>query len=321
VTPRTRVVSIVAVLAAAAAAVTVGVAALTSDGAGADNGPKARPGAPPLALDFGVRTDAEARALREASRLLDRGRRGAAARIFAWHSSVEARIGLAFARWPDGTFRTLDELAATHPRSALVRLHLGLAQFWSGRGGDARRSWRAAVRVQPDSASAVRADDLLHPNFPRGVPVFVPTFGAPSGLVRLSPARQLAALAAAARAPRPRAKILYGIALQRLGRPLSARRQYAAAAALAPGDAEAQTAAAVGLFSKPAPARAFARLGPLTRRFPRAATVRFHLGLLLLWLGRVDEARGQLRRAAAVEPRSPLAREARRFLQRLRGVS
>ena len=63
------------------------------------------------------------------------------------------------------------------------------------------------------------------------------------------------------------------------------------------------------------------RLGPLTKRFPHAATVRFHLGLLLLWIGSVKEAEKQLKLATTVEPGSPLAQEAARYLTTLRGVS
>jgi Flp pilus assembly protein TadD len=80
-------------------------------------------------------------------------------------------------------------------------------------------------------------------------------------------------------------------------------------------------AAAVGRYRKDAPERAFSQLGPLARKFPRAATVRFHLGLLLLWLGRVDEAKRQLERARGLEPRSTHARESSRLLARLRGVT
>ena len=79
----------------------------------------------------------------------------------------------------------------------------------------------------------------------------------------------------------------------------------------------------MGRFDKSRPAESFSRLGPLTRRFPEAATVRFHLGLLLLWSGEVGAARTQLTRATAVEPGSPLARQARRYLDELKsaGVS
>lgn len=279
-----------------------------------------RAGAPPLVLDLGVRTDAEAAALRRASRLYVRGRHEEAGQIFARFGSVEARIGTAFAAWPDHSLQALERLAASHPRSALAQLHLGLGLFWAGRNGDAIAAWREAARVEPDSASAIRAGDLLHPNFPRGLPIFVPSFRPPAGLARLSPPRQLEVLAASARTGGVRAKLLYGVALQRLGRQLSAERQYAAAAALDPGSTDAQVAAAVGRFDKDVPALAFSRLGPLTRRFPRSPTVRFHLGLLLLWLGNLDEAKRQLSLARAEGPSSPLGREADLFLRRLASI-
>ena len=113
-------------------------------------------------------------------------------------------------------------------------------------------------------------------------------------------------------------KLLYGIALQRLGHPVSARRAFDEAFRLAPNDPEPQVAAAVGRFDKRHPERASSRLGPLTKRFPHASTVRFHLGLLLLWLHEVKEGKRQLRLAESVEPGSPLAREAHLFLQRLK---
>jgi len=127
-------------------------------------------------------------------------------------------------------------------------------------------------------------------------------------------------LARAARKPELRAKLLYGVALQRVERPVSAERQFAAAAALAPDNPEAQVAAAVGRFDKDNPSAAFSRLGPLTKRFPRAPTVRFHLGLLLLWLNDLPDARKQLRLARAEAPGTPLAREANRFLVRLSSI-
>ena len=318
-TARARVWLIVAGAAAVAAGLTVGVTVLTS-GTPERSTLKPRPGSPPLALDLGVRIDREARALRRAATLYNRGKRAEAGRVFAHYGSLQARVGLAFSRWPDGSLSAVERLIRANPGSAFVRLHLGLAYFWAGRGQDALVSWRAAVRVQPDSASAVHADDLLHPRFAQGLPVFVPTFAPPGAIAKLSPPRQLAALAAAARRPDAKAKILYGIALQRLGKPLSAERQYAAAARLAADDPEAQTAAGVGLFSKEKPSLAFSRLGPLAGRFPHAATVRFHLAVLLLWIGSVNPARAQFRKAVRDDPSGPLGREARRFLERLQGV-
>lgn len=316
--PRARVLVLTAAAALAAAGAAVGVTLLTTRGEVRSlPEPDPRPGAPPLALDLGVRLDAEARELRRAARIYNSGRRATAGEIFDRYDSVEARVGEAFVAWPDGSVERLRNLAAKDPRSSLVQLHLGLALFWEGRDRDAVAAWRVARRSQPDTPYAVRADDLLHPDFPRGLPLFVPGFDPPAELERLPPDRQLAFLADRAGTGVPRDRILYGVALQRLGRPVSAREQFAAAAAAAPGDAEAQVAAAVARFDKDAPQRAFSRLGPLTRRFPRAPTVRFHLGLLLLWLRDLDDARVQLRRAAALGPRTAIGREAKRFLDRL----
>jgi Flp pilus assembly protein TadD len=163
----------------------------------------------------------------------------------------------------------------------------------------------------------VRAGELLFPNAADGLPVFIPSFEPPGSLARLRPDRQLATLERRARRRDVRAKLLYGVALQRLERPLSARRQYDAAVALAPNDPEPLVAAAVARFDKERPGAAFARLGPLSRRFPESVSVRFHLGLLLLWLGDESGGRRQLERARELDPSSPLAREATRFLQRL----
>jgi tetratricopeptide (TPR) repeat protein len=317
VSPRNRIIALVAGAAVGAVALTIGLTVLSSDD---ENRRDIRSGNPPLVLDLGVRTDPEASALRRAERLYSEGEETMAARVFGRFSSPQAEIGEAFAAWPDESLSRVERLGAEHPRSSVVLLHLGLARFWAGRTSEAFTAWRSAVREEPDSASAVRANDLLHPDSPRGLPFYVPGFDAPKALGALSPPAQLRMLERSARGDDVHAKLLYGLALQRLGRPISAERQYAAAAALAPANAEAQVAAAVGRYRKDAPQRAFSRLGPLSRRFPKAATVRFHLGLLLLWLGRVEDAKRQLALARRLEPASIHARESSRLLSRLKGV-
>jgi tetratricopeptide (TPR) repeat protein len=316
--PRTRVALVVAVLAAAAAAATVAATVLIWGGdSHAARQVGARPGVPPFLLDeLGVRNDPEAQRLRRAERLYSGGDRAAAGRLLAGDQSLGARIGAALARWPRGTITELDGLARAHPRSAFVRLHLGLALAWERRDSEARQAWRTAERLGPDSPSAVRAESLLHPELAPGLPAFVPTFGLPPNFPD-SPRAQLAALRRAAQRPDWRAKVLYGVALQRLERPVSAERQFAAAAALAPGEPEARVAAAVGLFDKERPALAFSRLGPLSKTFPRARTVRFHLGLLLLWIGQVQTAKKELRLARAEGPKTLLGSQAAALLGKL----
>jgi Flp pilus assembly protein TadD len=321
-----RIFVIAGVAAAVAAGATVALAVITSsDEGGQTKSAKPLAGAPPLVLDLGVRVDPEARALRRAERLLNKNQRAAAGRIFRRYDSPEAQVGAALATWNDSSLATIEQLAEERPRDSLVLLHLGYANLWAGKSEQAADAWRRASRAQPDSPAAQRADDALHPDFPTGQPFFVPSFQAPKGLDRLQPPAQLAFLARAARRDDPRAKLLYGLALQRLGHRLSARRQYDAAARLAPRSADVQVAAAVGRFDKGRPAAAFSRLGPLTRRFPHAATVRFHLGLLLLWMARnqpgsVEEGKRQLRLARAEEPGSRPAREAKRLLDGLENV-
>jgi tetratricopeptide (TPR) repeat protein len=313
VTRRTRVYAVVGaatILAGGAAAATI-VLSSSGDGKAATAAPRGRP---PLELDLGIRRDREAVAVRRAAGLYVRGRVERARKLFVAHASVAARVGAAMTSWPAGTLEQLGRLAAAHPHSSLVQLNLGLALYWAGRTRAAVAAWQAAKRAAPDTPSAVRADDLLHPRYNRGLPTFVPSFGPPRWLTRLAPEDQLAALA---RGRSVRARLLYGVALQRLERPRSAERVFASAAAAAPDDPDAQVAAAVGRFDKDRPERAFSRLGPLTRRFPHAATVRFHLGLLLLWLGQVPEGTRQLRLARDDAPGSPLGREAADFLEKL----
>ena len=323
--PRARIIVIAVAAACLAAGGTVALAVITSNGKGGkESQPVPLAGAPPLALDLGVRTDPEARALRRADRLLKK-RRAAAARIFARYDSPAAEIGAAIATWPDDSLSKIERLASEQPKDSLVLLHLGYANLWAGQSEQADAAWRRAASAQPDTMSAQRADDALHPAFPPGEPLFVPSFEPPARLANLSPPRQLELLARDASKPNARAKLLYGLALQRLGRRLSAQRQYEAAARLAPNDPETKVAAAVGRFDKSNPSAAFSRLGPLTRRYPRAATVRFHLGLMLLWMARAQpgalaEGRRQLRLAAKEQPGSPLAREAERLLAGLEGV-
>ncbi len=311
---------LVALTAAVVVGATVGIAVATGRKTSSTAAPQPRKGAPLLLLDTGLRTDAETRALRRAAVLYSKGRRAEAGRVFASQHSLNAELGAAFARWPDGALARVSDLARTHPRSALARLHLGLALIWTGRNAEGVAALRKAERIEPDSPSAVRAGDLLHPRVAPGLPNFVPSFAAPAAVARLPAAQQLSVLARAARMPDMRAKLLYGVALQRVERPVSAERQFAAAAALAPENPEAQVAAAVGRFDKDNPSAAFSRLGPLTKRFPRAPTVRFHLGLLLLWLSDLPDARKQLRLARAEAPGTPLAQEANRFLVRLSSI-
>jgi tetratricopeptide (TPR) repeat protein len=315
---------IVGAAALAAAGIAVGATML---GRGDDKGnaaPRANRGAPGLELSVIFRNDAEAKALRRAERAYDRGDRQAArdqfeALLDQHPASLEAAVGAAVAGWPTTTLVRLRQLATEYPTSALVRLHLGLALYASGDDQAAEAQWRQALEVEPDTPSAVRAEDLLHPQMAPGRPFFYPRFGGKS-LRGDSAADQLAELRKAADKGGVRANLLYGVALQRVGRFVSAREAFARARAIHPESLDARVAEAVGNFSKDAPAEAFSRLGPLTDSHPRSPVVRFHLGLLLLWLREVDEARRQLQRAADADRGGFYGKEARALLSRLEAI-
>jgi tetratricopeptide (TPR) repeat protein len=282
-----------------------------------------RQGAPPLALDFLVADRAEAVALQDAVRLYQDGRRGRALERFedvlaGDPDSLYAAVGTAMARWPDGTLPALETLAGKHPESALVQLHLGLTQYWLRRERAATSSWQRALAVEPDSASAIRAESLLHPDMPEGRPFFVPSRAAPREIADLLPLAQLDELERlASDEGTAEAWIQYGVALQRAGRPVSAAGAFDRAVEADPQSVEAKAAAALIRFTKDDPAAAFSRLGPLAAANPDSAVVRFHLGLALLWLSQVEEARQQLEGAIAAAPESIYARQATQLLDRL----
>lgn len=313
---RRRTVLAVAAVAAAAVAV-VAAAVVSSNGDSATTttpAPEPREGRPPLSFALGFRTDAEAQDLARAAAAYQRGDSKAAAALFAKHDSLEAKVGSALVTWPDGSLDRLEQLAKLYPGIAVVQLHLGLARLWANEG-DAVAAWRSTIEAEPDTPYAIVAGNLLHPQLPRGLPAFIPSFAASPEITRLPPAHQLEALRRAAELAGVRERLLYGVGLQRVGRPVSASRVFGQAARRAPGDVEALVADAVGRFDKDAPERAFGRLGPLTRTYPNEPSVRFHLGVLLLWTGRIEPAKRQFRLAARSQPGSPLAREAARYLE------
>jgi tetratricopeptide (TPR) repeat protein len=319
VSPRTRVRLLVgaAALAAAAAAVAGG---LLLDG----REEQEEVGEPPaLELNVLVGNDAQTPALLAAERAYEQGRRGDARRRFeavlrSDPSSLEAAVGAAVAAWPEGTVDRLRELAGEHQDSALVLLHLGLALYAEGDTEEAEAQWRRAESRDPDTAAAVRAEDLLHPDMAPGRPFFFPDTAVRPELEGLSATEQLKELERRADDGSLEDLLLYGVALQRVGRPISARGAFDRALAREPENLNVQVAAAVARFDKDAPERAFSRLGPLARYNPRAGVVRFHLGLLLLWIRAVDDARRQLE--LAVETKGFYAREARELLARLEDI-
>jgi Flp pilus assembly protein TadD len=325
VSSRTRIRLIVGAVALAAAGIAVGA---TLMGRGDDAPEAAQPkqrGAPGLELSVVLRTDREAKRLRAAERAYDRGNRAAAKDEFdtlltSDPESVEAAVGAAVSGWPDQTLLRLRQLAAEYPESALVHLHLGLALYADGDDTAAATEWRKALEVEPDTPSALRAEDLIHPDMAPGRPFFYPSFAPTLDLSRDSPAAQLDALRRQAVRGGVKDNLLYGVALQRIGRPVSARVAFARALELDEESLDARVADAVGRFEKDKPAESFSRLGPLAQANPRSPLVRFHLGLCLLWIRDVENARMQLQKAADADRHGFYGREARALLSRLEAI-
>ena len=144
-----------------------------------------------------------------------------------------------------------------------------------------------------DISEEIAADNILHPQYFGGYPVFAPI--------------------------RSNTLLQQGSRLQAQGHQHSAERVYERAARLAPDDDEAQVAAAVGRFDKGNLAASFSRLGPLTRRFPRSQVVRFYLGLLLAWTAQRHQALVEFEHAYDLGPTTGLGRGAKQFIDRVGG--
>ena len=156
-------------------------------------------------------------------------------------------------------------------------------------------------RPGPTPPYAVAAGNLLYPQYARDLPRFVPGASLPADLGGLD------ALPRSSRSLRRRAQAGERLATLRTtasrcnasGTSCPLRGCSRAYARRHPADAEAQVAAAVARFDKARPAAGVLAARPAHEALPAAATVRFHLGLLLLWSGEVREAKRQLRSRAA----------------------
>jgi predicted Zn-dependent protease len=198
-------------------------------------------------------------------------------------------VRAALARRPADAARSLELLAQQAPNDPVVQFNYATALFCAGYLADADQAFRAAKRAGRDTFYEIQSDVILHPQFfNKGYPPFQSASTDPL-LVR-------------------------GEIFQRGGHQHSAERVFARAARLHPGSDEAQVAAAVGLFDMDNLSASFSKLGPLTRRFPRSQSVRYHLGLLLAWTGQRDQAVKEFRLAAALGPKTRLGSEAATFL-------
>ena len=214
-------------------------------------------------------------------------------------SSIPAAVGAAVASWPAGTVERLRDLAREHPSSA---------RPLAPRPGPLRRrgkeeagsEWLEAEEGEPDTPAALRAEDLLHPEMAPADPS--------------SPSRD--GVGADLAEARRRAESRRGTGPARLwGRPPARRAAGVRADGLRqgsrgrPAKPRGSGGGRRGALRRDAPEEAFSRLGPLARDHP---VVRFHLGLLLLWIVQSTRPAG-----SSSSPRRAgfYAREAQRLLR------
>ena len=331
VSPRARIALFVGVAALlAVGGVVAGALFLGDDAPGAADTPATtapattapeEPEPPALELAVIDRDDEDAAALRRGEFLYEEGDSdGARERFDAVlvndPGSLEAAIGAAYADWPDGTLEELEALVLRHPKSAVLRLNLGLVRLALGDLDAAREEWQEAEEGEPDAPAALKAEDLLNPQSPPGRPQFFLT-GFPDEAAGLTIGERIELLRRRARDGEARDWLFLGSTLEQAGRRISAQRAYDRALELDPQSLDAQVARTVARFDKDDPSATFSALGPLASRNPDAAVVRFHLGLMLLWLPDLERAREQLAAARTAAPRSFYGRQADRILTEL----
>jgi predicted Zn-dependent protease len=200
-----------------------------------------------------------------------------------------AAVRAALGKSSEQAARAIEALVAEHPEDPVVQFNYGWALYCGGFDEDAVQAFRKAKKLGRDTRYEVTADNILHPQFFRdGYPPFVYLGHDPL--------------------------LVQGQIAQRNYHQHTAERLWARAAKLRPNDPNAQVAAAVGRFDMDDLSASFSRLGPLVRRFPKSQTVRFHLGLLLVWTGQAKQAVVELRRAHDLGPGTPLGRQAGKLL-------
>jgi predicted Zn-dependent protease len=212
------------------------------------------------------------------------------AAVFYTPSKNTATVRNALSKGPRRAARALEALADEHPKDPVVQFNYATALYCGGFDAEALQAYRKAKRAGRDTRYEVTADVILHPQFfsEGGYPPFVYSGGD--------------------------ALLVQGQIAQRNYHQHTAERLWARAAKLHPNDADAQVAAAVGRFDMDNLSASFSRLGPLVKRFPKSQTVRFHLGLLLVWTGQAKQAIKELRLAHQLDPGTAMGQQAARLV-------
>ena len=120
---------------------------------------------------------------------------------------------------PETAIGVLRALASNDDRAPVPALHLGLALLWSGQRGEATSELEQTRLIDPDGFYGSTADDVLHPSYRKGYPLWLRSRPVSGSLAELR--------ARAAQAPRSlRAQLGYAYGLQfQLAHARAARRR------------------------------------------------------------------------------------------------
>jgi tetratricopeptide (TPR) repeat protein len=309
-------------LAVAAAGVLVALAAVAGALALRDPAPASAPrasaplpGSPPLVLALPAKPTGGLADLAAVASDLRAGRaaqaRTALARARSALGAGDLRVQVAgallhYRQRAETAIGVLQALVATDDRAPVPALHLGLALLWAGRRAEATSQLEEARTIDPDGFYGRTADDVLHPSYRKGYPLWVRSTSVTAPLAELR-------RRATAQPRSLRAQLDYAYGLQLASR-TRARLVAERALALDATDLDAQVAVIVLGFDKDDPAQAVGRLGQLLRARPDAASPRFHFGELLSWIGRDKQALTEYRQAEQLDPDGLIGKLSRQVL-------
>jgi tetratricopeptide (TPR) repeat protein len=274
-------------------------------------------GSPPLVLDLpakptgglaqlaAVAADMRAGKTQQADAALRR------ARALLGAGDLRVQVAGALLRYRPGDTETsigvLRALTSNDDRAPVPALHLGLALLWAGERSDATSALEQTRLIDPDGLYGRTADDVLHPSYRKGYPLWISSI-----LVQGTLAQLRAKAVAAPRDQQAQLDYAYGLQFQSRTR---ARGVAERALALDATSLDAQVAVIVLGFDKDVPAQAVGRLGQLMRTQPQAASPRFHFGELLAWIGQDAQAKKEYEQASSLDPKGLIGQFARSVLK------
>jgi tetratricopeptide (TPR) repeat protein len=274
-------------------------------------------GAPPLVLDLPARPRGGLGALAAVAADLRADRRPQAesalrrARALLGAGDLRVQVAGALLHYRAGEVDTaigvLRALTANDDRAPVPALHLGLALLWAGQRAEATAQLEQTRLINPDGLYGRTADDVLHPSYRNGYPLWLSSQPVRGELAHL----RAKALAAPRSLP---AQLDYAYGLQ-YGSRTRARVVAERALALDASNLDAQVAVIVLGFDKDAPAQAVGRLAQLMQSRPGAPSPRFHFGELLAWIGQEAKAKQEYRKASQLDPKGLIGRFARSVLK------